>query len=246
MKFKKKSNGFALLVVLSLTLFEMSSAQAVSSFNGSVAITYEIKNIVNRTSPGNLSGLDIFGQFELDDSQTVNEFEGDGLSSIDHTGFNYESLSTSTQIFSNTFSLTGNVANGSVYSSALAKFGLEFFNNSTDVFDITVNFSYSLNINTQGDEASGEVTLDYWNEGSGDDQLVQGYVDLVALGSDIKEKSLISPILIEFSLKPGDHQFLLADGSINGTVSSVPIPATIWLLGSCLIGLRVIRSRQAI
>jgi hypothetical protein len=241
MKFKKKSNGFAFLVVLSLALFEMSPAQAVSSFNGSVAVTYEIKNILNRTSPGNLSGLDIFGQFELDGSQTVNELEGDGYSSIGHTGFTYEPLSTSTRIFSHTLSLTGNVANGSVYSGALAMFGLEFFNNSTDIFDIAVSFNYSLNINTQGDEASGEVTLDYWNEGSGDDQLIRGYVDLVGLNSDSKEKSLISPIIIEFSLNPGDHQYLLADGSINGTISSVPIPATIWLLGSCLVGLSIFR-----
>lgn len=221
-----------LLTVLSLPFWLFSSVQtahAVSSFNGNVSITYTINSITNLNNPGSLEGLELNGQFELDDGQTFTENYGNAGSSIAHSEWFYGPIEDN--VFSRTFSLSGYAGNGEAAASYLAMFGLEFVNNSSDAFDIDVEFAYSLSAEAAGDNAYTEIMMDYWDDLTGGGDFVE--LSAYATGND----QLFDSALFQFSLFANETQAILADVGVEGAVSAVPVPAAIWLFGSALFGM---------
>lgn len=226
----KSIKGLSTLSITSFFLMANApTAHAVSSFDNSATLTYTINSIVNMDNPGDLSGLTINGFFELDDSQTETEYTGNGTSSISHSDWYYGPAVGN--VFSKTFSLSGSVGNGDVFSNYFFFFDLEFVNASNDSFAIDVDFAYTLSVNTVGENAANEIYLDY-GELLTNDAFFRD-ISAFATGSDqVTESHTFS-----FTLGAFEEQLIWADVMQRGTVSAVPVPAAIWLFGSALFGL---------
>lgn len=229
----------SLLAIACLLPLSIQSAQALSSFNSSAAVTYTLNSINNLTNSGSVAGLTITGAYDLDAFSTSEFFTGDGTASASPlaTGPNVLTAVAGSS-FTETMLASGNAGIGSVDAFYLGLFGLNFDNTSTDTFQISVQLDYALSTNSNGENAASDIILDYYNEL--DDF---GGFDSVAAATPftLSDSSSANPsVIYSFTLNGNSFDALYVDAAFSGTLISttpVPVPAALWLFGSALCSL---------
>ncbi len=240
-KMKKNilSIKFYIITVFLLGLTGNAYAAVTSSFNTSQSLLYTINSITNIDQPGNLNGLNVLGEFDLDQGQTFVDTTGDGASSITHSSFFNGPVTGNT--LSNSFGVNGSASGGSVDVNYLTLSGLGFENTSSNQFEINVDLSYVLNVETDGATVHSEINIDYFEELNG----TFGFDSVLSDGTS--SDNLQNTVNLLFNLNPGETQWILADINHQGSltqVATVPIPVTAWLFVSGLIGMgRYLRQR---
>ncbi len=227
------------LFLISIGAMQVSvNALASSSFNGSSTIAFSIDSILNTTNPGDNSGLNITGVFEIADADSAPGFgktvSGDGNSAFTHAGG--ESLEQS-------FSANGAVNNGTVDSYYQSFGNLKFNNNSTDSYTIMFSMDYVLKAGVTGDFATNTVSLDYFND-AGD---ISGYAEASASSSlNLADQTTAEKNTFTLNLDGMQSDIFYADIAINGyaEASAVPLPAAGWLMFSSLVLLKRFSTRS--
>lgn len=236
---KKCHTFIPVLLALSPSLLWASSAQASSSFNSSAALSYTINSITNLDNPGSLLGLALTGSFEL---AAVPDYAvaltGDGTVVGNNPGTGSLAITPISQgtAFSHPFAVSGSVGNGTVNTSQLGLFGLNFENTGSDHYEISLTLNYQLNSGTDGQLAASSIDLDYFNETSS----FVGFDHLEASVFTLGNAEIIgSSGQFNFTLTPGAAEALYADVRISGNLeaSPVPLPASFWLLFAGLSGI---------
>ncbi|WP_133716219.1 VPLPA-CTERM sorting domain-containing protein [Methylocaldum gracile] len=244
-------------VLATLVVMGLSSAQttlAASAFSSDATLTYAITNITNLSNPGDLSGLQILGYFEqagAPDSYVATT--GDGAIAADNPTVGPVSVETS---FSRTFAVGGNVTDGTVASSHLGWFRLDFNNLGSDSYAIELALDFELTATASGQSADTDIFLDYFRTSSSDSflpgftnvspSLGFGFVNASVFGLDNAATSGSSGPLL-FSLGPNASEGLHADVWINGNLqaSPVPLPAAVWFFITGLLTFSSMRKRKA-
>lgn len=236
----KNYKALATLVVMGL-----SSAQttlAASAFSSDATLTYTITNITNLSNPGDLSGLQILGYFEqagAPDSYVATT--GDGAVTADNPAVGPISVGTS---FSRTFTISGSASDGTVDSSHVGWFSLDFNNLGSDSYSVELVVDYQLNASAGGQYADTDVFLDYFNSDgsfSGAD-----FVNASVFGlNNATISSSTGPFV--FTLGPNASEGLYTDVRINGNLqaSPVPLPAAVWSFLAGLLTFSSMRKRKA-
>lgn len=223
----KKHRLIPMLLTLSPLLLFAPSAQAISTFNSSAALTYTINSIANLDNPGDLTSLNVTGSFELasppDYSVTVT---GDG--SVNGTNPSLGPVPVA-NVFSKTVAVSGSVSGGTLNSSHLGLYGLSFDNTGNDSYSISLTLSYQLDTAVHGPSANSEIWLDFYNEAytfSGSEHI------LASVFSAASGNQSGSSGPFNFTLGPGGSEALYADVRITGNLeaSPVPLPAGAWLM----------------
>lgn len=219
--------GLAFLLPLSI-----QTAQATSIINSSAVLTYTI-NSITPSGPGDLNGLEILDSYEI--------LPHDPLYDIPDT------LSIAyTSPFINTFSLSSSLDVGSADYFENAIIALNFLNMTDDTsYDVEVTLDYllsadsSADVGTGSDQAETFVLLNWFNSYSsfsGAD-LTLSYANIVAQLGLVQTSG--STGVFSFTLAPGDVEVLFADVIIAGNLvaTSVPEPASMWLIAAALLAL---------
>lgn len=248
MKYKTKMNKLIFLSIISIPTVQM--AHASSEFTSASTITITIDSITNNTNAGNLTGLDIYGLFEVADSLSAPGFghvaTGNGISSNNYAGGEIDSSIspiTNGDSFNQSFSSIGSVSDGTVdtYYQAFGK--LKFTNTTNDSFTIEYNLNYILDSGVAGDFATNTVVLEYFND-LGD---IGGYEEASASTFLNVTNQNASGTAFTLNLSALEKDTFYADVAINGyaKASPVPVPAAGWLMLSGLAFLRHYRKSIA-
>jgi len=226
-----------------LTLAAPSAEAALSSYSSSATLTYTINSIVNTTNPGNLADLLIEGSFAQQGAPaSFAILTGDGSVTASNPTFGPASVSSP---WSYSFSTSGAAANGTVDASHLGWFALDFTNQGSDVFNISVTLGYQLDAGASGQSAASSVHLDYFNGAS----TFSGFADALAFapGSPTGSTSGSSGVF-NFTLSALGTESLLGDVTITGNLQAttpVPLPPAIWaFLTGCATFCRFAAGRQ--
>lgn len=245
----KRLKKFLPLVFLTgLPLIGLSNAQASSEFSSYATIGFSIEGISNVTDFNGIgvitSDLGISGSFEQDVSSYDN-LTGDALINDlnpDEFGEIPPLVGTS---YEHTFSIFGNVNNGSAASYHLGLYGFTLFNQSDiDTYTFNLGFSYLLSASASGENSDTDVFIDYFSD-----------EDLSFTGSDhLNHSSVFSgPVAdvgnsgpFNITLAPGEAAFYLADVVIKANLMAtpVPLPATAWMFLSGLLGVFGVKKRR--
>ena len=161
-----KKRLLPILALACLAPLASQNAQASTTFSSYATVTYTIESLNNSANPGDFSGLGITGSFELVPGQDFQVKTGNASVTAFLSGAGTISLVPAIgSSYSRTFQLDGTADNGGyVTASNLANFSLAFNNTSTDSYDIGLTLSYQLSAATSGNDASTEVSLNYYNE----------------------------------------------------------------------------------
>jgi hypothetical protein len=223
--------GVACLLPLSL-----QTAQASSTINSYVNLTYTINSIGNSSGTGDQSGLAIIDSYEI--------------SSHDPLFNTPDNLSiTNGSTVNKTFSLSSTVEDGFATYSENASIGLNFLNTTSDTsYDVQVTLDYLLsadsaaNVGTGSDYANTYVWLSYFstdNNFSGSDGFIPSWSNPMEQLGILQING--SSGLFSFTLAPGGVEALFADvkisGNLQASVVPVPVPSAIWLFASALLAL---------
>jgi hypothetical protein len=238
--FSNKHKVLATLVVMSLSATH--TALAASTFSSYGTVTYTVNSITNLSNPGDLSGLEILGYFEqasAPDSYVATT--GDGAVTADNPTVGPISVGSS---FSRTFALSGGVSDGTVSSSHLGWFSLDFNNLGNDSYSIELALDYELSATASGQSADTDIFLDYFNSDSSFSGFA--FVNASVFGLDNATISDSSGPLV-FTLGPNASEGLYADVRINGNLqaSPVPLPAALWSFLAGLLTFSGMRKRKA-
>ena len=235
MKYLRNHRLLPGLAAMGLLWSSSPAVQAASAFASGATLTYTINSVANLDHPGNLSDLSILGSFVQagsPDSYAVTT--GDGAVSADNPSIGPLAADGG---FAHSFALSGSAGVGTVDTSYLGQFAVDFSNAGADHYAIGVSLDYQLNASVGGENADSSVYLDYYNADSsfaGSD-----YLNAALLGLPIDSKSGSSG-LYSFNLGPGGSQSLYGDvvinGNLAGTTAAVPLPAAVWLFGSGMLG----------
>jgi len=219
-----------------------SAEAALSTYSGSATLTYTINSITNTTNPGNLGDLVVTGFFEQQGGPASHVItSGDGAVNAANAAFPSAPV---TSPWSHSFTTSGSVTDGVVDASHLGWFSLDFANQGTDLFNISVTLTYQLDANAAGESAASLVHLDYFNTSAS----FSGSADAVA--SSIAQNVASTPgtsAVFNFSLAALGTESLLSDVTITGNLqaSAVPLPAAVWLFGAGLAPLFRLRTRKS-
>ena len=237
-----------LVFLAGLPLIGLSNAQASSEFSSSATIGFLIEGISNDTDVYELgvitSDLGISGSFGQDvpydiitGDALINDLNPDEFGEIPPlVGNSYE----------HTFSIFGSVNNGSAASYHLGFYGFTLFNQSDiDTYTFNLGFSYLLSASASGENSDTDVYIDYFSD-----------EDLSFTGSDhLNHSSVFSAPVADvgnsgpfnITLAPGEAAFYLADVVIKGNLMAapVPLPATVWMFLSGLLGVFSVKKRRS-
>lgn len=227
----KNKTLLSFLSIGAISISGITSVQASSSFSGSATLAITIDSIINATNPDDNSGVEISGLFEMADSDSApgvgETVTGDGHSSTEFAGG---------KNLSQTFSVMGNVNNGSVDSYYQTLGNLKFNNHSSDSYTVNFSMDYALETSVTGDFATNTVSLDY-SSNSGD---IGGFAEVSADSSLNLSEQMTDNISFTINLDGFQSDIFFADIAINGyaEASAVPLPAAGWLMLSALVFLR--------
>lgn len=240
--FSNKHKVLATVVVMSLSTTR--TALAASTFSGYGTVTYTVNSIANLSNPGDLSGLEILGYFEQAGAPDFYvETTGDGAVTAANPTVGPISVGVGSS-FSRTFASSGSVSDGTVSSSHLGWFSLDFNNLGSDSYSVELVLDYHLNASAEGQYADTDVFLDYFNSNesfSGAD-----FVNASTFGLNNATKSSSTGPFI-FTLGPNASDGLYANVRINGNLeaSPVPLPAAVWSFLAGLLTFSSMRKRKA-
>jgi len=233
---KKKS--ILITSLLALSGLSSQAALASSAYINSGSLTYTISAT---TKTGDLNNLvitdfvDIYTSIDDENSSTSVSTFGSSYSpymglGIDHT---------------NIFTSHDSIANGSVSSTFYSDFIVDFENdsgNSTDVFDISIAYSYTLFVKASGQNAYTEIAGDVFNANN---DWLGGEIVSVSEGENPNYFELSFSDTYNFSLNNTTTETFIIEtyayGSLEASPSPVPVPAAFWLFGTALMAFPSIR-----
>ncbi len=242
------------LAVVGLLALGLQPVSANSVFSTDSTVTLTFNSITSSSS--NTSGLSISGLFEIgvptndpfaQPPATLgfgNTFTGDGQSSYSYTGAALPLTVNAGDSFIQSFSASGGSGNGTINSYYQSYGTFDFANNSaSDTYTINFSLDYSLDAFATGSASQSQASIDY----SDDLGFIFGS-DQATANAQNNTHSTKNPGALTFNmvLNPGDSNIFYADIALTGSAAStspVPLPATLWLFLSAVIGLRGYKSR---
>ncbi|MCK9604894.1 MAG: VPLPA-CTERM sorting domain-containing protein [Methylomonas sp.] len=204
-----------------------SSAQASSHYSGNVDFSYTV-TASNRNANGDMQSLSIMDFFN---SGAYAE------SAASSYAPNYQAFSGLGISHNLSLQAQDTIQLGTAVSDYFSNLLISFENISLDVndiFDINIDFSYSLTTQASGENADVDATFAYSNENFDLDNFDISHASIYdgfaqAFGVDS----------FGFVLSAGQTENLYFDSTVTGQLEAtvVPVPAAIWLFGSGMAGL---------
>ena len=231
------------------------NAQAATTFSSFANVTYTIDSITNATNPGDFSGLNIGGFFDLAPGGGFQFITGDGSVTPSLAGSGAVPITPAIgSSYSRTFQLDGTASNGGeVTANYLAWINLAFDNvSTTDSYQVGVTLSYNLSATATGDNDFNDVTLNYsadQTNAAGDitsNTTFSGTDYIFAAAPDLGTAALPNSHALTFNLAPNEFEALYTGSGITGALqaSPVPVPSAIWLFASALLATAGLRKAK--
>jgi len=247
MNYSLHKNKVLPLSLLLLSGITAQSAHATSAYSSTATYTYTITATNTNLNSDSLAGLTIGGSIVDDFGDTYDSTLGytpeftSPSSSHSSTLGNFNSFGTA---YTQVFHAEDNISDGVASSEYLGSFIQTFLNTSAnvnDIFDITIDYSYTLSTSATGEDADTDINISL-----SDYDYVLGLSDFSHASTNT---SNISPLpfndSFSFTLATAQYNALFVDtqitGTLQATVAPVPVPAAFWLFGSALIALPGIR-----
>lgn len=212
------------------------SAQASSHYSGQVDFSYTV-TATNRNASGDMQFLSIADLFD------AGNYAASGSSSYTPS---YQAYSGLGVLHNVSLQAQDSVQLGAAVSDYFSSLLISFENISLDVndiFDINIDFSYTLSAHSTGEFADAEASFAYSNENYDLDNfddvhasIYDGFAQAFGLDS------------FGFVLSAGQSENLYFDSAVTGTLEAtvVPVPAAIWLFGSGVAGLLGMQRKQSL
>lgn len=239
MLFTKKSILYT-TCLLGLTSLTSQSALASSSYSSFAEIQYTI-TASNQNNSGSLIDLDI--------SDDILAYAAEASLSSSHMPV-YNPYSGLNISHTNSLAVQDSISNGTAISEYYAEFELNFKNLSldiNDIFDITIDYTYTLSADTSGEFANTEIYLAA--ENAKDDEFdFQEIFAATNISPNFDE--LIGSDQYSFSLAAGQTERIYLETFIGGNLEAsnapapVPLPTAFWMFGSALMAFPGIRKLQ--
>jgi hypothetical protein len=231
----KRKSGCMAAILLAACLPQ--SAMALSQYAGSVDFSYSI-TANNRNANGDLQFLSIT------DFLTVNPAVESGSSSYSSSLQEFNGLGV---LYTGYFAGQDSIAFGASISEYFSNLKIEFSNNSSDfddIYDISIEFNYTLTSQTTGKFADADVIFSYSNENFDLDELVVAH----ASSETNSFNRIVNSDSFSFVLAAGEVENIYFQSAVTGQLEAtvVPIPTAIWLFVSGMVGLMGFRSKQLI
>ncbi|MGY6276961.1 hypothetical protein [Methylomonas sp. MgM2] len=222
-----------------------NNAGAATTFSNDVTLNFSIANV---TGSGDLSSLEMAGSFMRSGDGFPYVFtETTGDASVNDNNPEIPEAFSSVNIgasFAHGFNLGGSVSDGTIDLNQVAWYDLGITNNGPDTFDITLDFSYDLTAQVQGQNGFAGIDIAYWDW---DDESTN-YMDSVGASTSTNSTghSAPGPMQFSFTLGPGGYKGFGVDVAHTAYLEAapVPLPAAAWPFLSGLIGIAALRKRK--
>ena len=243
------------LALACLAPLATQNAQAATTFSGFASVTYTIDSITNATNPGDFSGLNIGGLYDLAPGGGFQFITGDGSVTPSLAGSGAVPITPAIgSSYSRTFQLDGTANNGGeVNANYLAWINLAFENvSTTDSYQVGVTLSYNQFATATGDNAFTDVTLNYsadHTNATGDiasDPTFSGTDYIFAAAPNLGTAAFPNSHALSFTLAPNEFESLYTGAGITGALqaSPVPVPSAIWFFASALLAMPGLRKAK--
>jgi len=238
-----KSNLYTLTTSLTLGALSLGfvpAATAASTYDATAEFAFTLTNVTDLTGTQVASGWEVIafgsGDVFLSDSGVAT---ADGTISVIDPAF---SLSIGDGI-TQTSTSSGTASNGTALTDALTDLEISFEN----LLDQALRFSFDYDVNadamTTGD-AEALALVDMLDD--------LGFVDILAsadalsgpLALDQSSSTIAFHGSVDFILQGGEFNLISGFVDSSGSASAVPVPASVWLFGSGLLGLVGIARRK--
>lgn len=226
--------------LLSLSALTAQTATASSSYSSSAEIQYSI-SASNRNGSGTLLDLDI--------SDFIDPYPGTESLTSTYNPDIYDPYNGLNINHTNKLSAQDNISDGSATSEYFSDFQLDFKNVSSDtndIFDITINYTYTLSAQSLGENANTSISIEAYN---GNDDWLGG--DVLETSTNVLPNidQLIFSDTFDFTLAANQQEsiylYTFISGNLEATsVAPVPLPAAFWMFGSALMVFPSIRKLQ--
>ncbi len=245
MIFLTKKNKILTSSLIALSAISIQSAHAISTYSNTATYSFTISAVNANSNSNSLAHLAIGDA--IDDGTEIFTSTLDFLpefASASSTQLStLEDFSSYGASYSQTYQAGDSILNGSAASEYLGEYIQTFANKSSDaldVYDITFDYSYTIESNATGQNADSEISI-----ALSDYSYVLDYSDLAhASTAESSNKTASGNGSFSFSLNPGEFNILLVETSMTGNleaVAPVPVPAAFWLFGSALMAIPGIR-----
>lgn len=222
------------------------STAAASTFQASVSSQFELLSIENLTTPGELAELFVTAETSLFDRQI--DTQGGASASVtgDFAAVPPTPLTAGDGFMqvSGVFGAT-NGPNQSAFAFHQTNGAVSFVNASlTDTFAIEFSISYDLDtaVSTKqtGDDAFASALINVFLASAFE---TGGLVVNQAVASfpDFSDPGLALTDVFSLTLLPGESDFVDIEIDTQGNITTVPLPATAWLLLTAVAGLAATR-----
>lgn len=203
------------------------SAQASSHYSGSVDFSYTI-SATNRNSNGDMQSLsiaDFFGSGSYAES-------GSSTHAPSYQAFNGLGV-----LHNVSLQAQDGIQLGAAVSDYFSNLLISFENISLDVndiFDINIDFSYTLSAQAAGEYADVDASFAYSNENFDLDNFDFAHASNFDVFAEVFGFDSFG-----FVLTAGQTENLYFDSAVTGQLEAtvVPVPAAIWLFASGVVGL---------
>ena len=244
MIFSTHKNKVLLSSLLLFSAMAIQSAHATSAYSSTATYEFTITATNTNLNSSSLAGLTIGGTVDDfgDIYDPVLDFSPVFVSGSSTHSSTLADFSISGSSFTQTFHAEDSIFNGLASSEYLGTYIQTFQNTSqdnSDIFDITIDYSYNLSPGATGQNADADINIAISNYDYSLDlaDLASAYNDPVADAGSFS-----------FTLGTGEFDILFVDTAITGTIEAVapvPVPAAFWLFGSALMALPGIRKFRA-
>jgi hypothetical protein len=222
------------------------SAQA-DYYDAGAALTFTLISIVNSDgNPNDLSALAVSMSYQqpTDANNFYVSASGDGAYNANNPSITNAPLSSNPYIYS----VSATAANGSVTTYNNGYYTLDFNNtSSSNSYTVDLTLSYVLTADAGGASLSAASSAELNYSYSGSTYVANSnfsgfdYVFTNALYPSYTADSESQPGSAElvFTLAPGENETFNANPVLSGylvAVTAVPVPASIWLFGSAMLG----------
>jgi len=224
--------------ILALSGLSSHTALASSAYINSGSLTYTISATTQTGDLNNLVITDFVDIYtSLDDENSSTSVSNSGSSYNPYMGLDIE--------HTNVFTSHDSITDGTVSSTFYSDFIVDFENisgNPADVFDISIDYSYTLFVEASGQNAYTEIAGDVYNA---NDDWLGGEIVSISESENPNYFELSFSDTYNFSIdNTAPETFIIetyAYGSLEASPSPVPVPAAFWLFGTALMAFPSIR-----
>lgn len=229
-----KSNLYTLTTSLTLGALSLGfvpAATAASTYDATAEFALTLTNVTDLAGAQVTSGWDVtaFGSGDvfLSDSGVAT---ADGTISVIDPAVSLGIGDGATQAST----ASGTASNGTALTDALTELEISFDNFSGQALTFSFDYNVLLNAEATGD-AEALALVDMLDD--------LGFVDILASADDLSGPLALSSAL-SFTLEDGGFNLISGFVDSSGSASAVPVPASVWLFGSGLLGLVGIARRK--